>query len=149
MLDIVASYDCMKFQGKLMNQTWENDKKPNSGINFRSFDLNLGPQIFFLWVLPLLKVRDCCKLSLYAISRGKKPHFGHDSGTLGPNLGCKKFFFENLISSFPWHHGQLSSCTILEKTNDSILRKLSEGQTNWQTDRGTDRLQWFHRLLFD
>ena len=47
MLDIVASYDCMKFQGKLMNQTWENDKKPNSGINFHSFGLNLGPKIFF------------------------------------------------------------------------------------------------------
>ena len=27
MLDIVASYHCMQFQGKLMNQTWENGKK--------------------------------------------------------------------------------------------------------------------------
>ena len=27
MLEIVASYHCMEFQGKLMNQTWENDKK--------------------------------------------------------------------------------------------------------------------------
>ena len=25
MLDIVASYHCMPFQGKLMNQTWEDD----------------------------------------------------------------------------------------------------------------------------
>ena len=24
MLDILASYHCMQFQGKLMNQTWEN-----------------------------------------------------------------------------------------------------------------------------
>ena len=28
MLDIVASYHCMQFQGKLINQTWENGKKP-------------------------------------------------------------------------------------------------------------------------
>ena len=27
MLDIVASYHFMQFQEKLMNQTWENDKK--------------------------------------------------------------------------------------------------------------------------
>ena len=27
MLEVVASYHCMEFQGKLMNQTWENDKK--------------------------------------------------------------------------------------------------------------------------
>ena len=27
MLDIVASYDCIQFQRKLMNQTWENGKK--------------------------------------------------------------------------------------------------------------------------
>ena len=29
MLDIIANYHCMQFQGKLMNQTWENDKKPS------------------------------------------------------------------------------------------------------------------------
>ena len=28
MLDIIASYQCVQFQGKLMNQTWENGKKP-------------------------------------------------------------------------------------------------------------------------
>ena len=26
MLNIVATYHCMQFQGKLMNQTWKNDK---------------------------------------------------------------------------------------------------------------------------
>ena len=31
MLDIVASYLCMQFQGKLMNQNWENSKKPSFG----------------------------------------------------------------------------------------------------------------------
>ena len=32
------------------------------------------------------------------------------------------------------YHGQLSSCTISEKTNDPILRKLSDGRTDGQTD---------------
>ena len=27
MFYINAGYDCVQFQGKLMNQTWENDKK--------------------------------------------------------------------------------------------------------------------------
>ena len=61
MLDIVASYHCMQFQGKLMNQTWENDKKPSFWPDFGPFGQNLAS--------PLLDVRHCCKLSLYIISR--------------------------------------------------------------------------------
>ena len=49
------------------------------------------------------------------------------------------FFFKNLASSVLTYHGQLSSCTISEKTNDPILRKLSDGQTNGWTDGRTDR----------
>ena len=72
MLEITASYHCMQFEGKLMNQTGEN---------------------------------------------GKKPCFGQDCGPFGPNLG-HHFFFSNLASSVTRYHGQPSSCTILEKTND-------------------------------
>ena len=43
------------------------------------------------------------------------------------------FFFKNLASSVTKYHGQLSSCTISEKTNDPILRKL-DGQTDGQMD---------------
>ena len=60
MLDIVTSYHCMQFQGKLMDQTLENGKKPILGTNFSLFGRNLGPPIFFLWVLPVLNVR-CAK----------------------------------------------------------------------------------------
>ena len=67
-LNIVASYRSMQFQGKLMNQTWENGKNPNFGPNFGTFVPNLGFN-FFLWILPLLDVTTCCKLLLYAISR--------------------------------------------------------------------------------
>ena len=47
MLDVVADYHCMQFQGKLMNQTWENDKKPNFGADFGPFGPNVGLQICF------------------------------------------------------------------------------------------------------
>ena len=79
----------MQLEGKLMNQTSKNDKKPSFGSNFDPF---------------------------------------------GPNSGRQNFFFKNLASSVTRHHGQLSSCTISEKTNDPILRKLSDRRTDRQTD---------------
>ena len=39
MLYMFASYHCMQFQGKIMNQTWENGKKPGFGHDF-------GPKLF-------------------------------------------------------------------------------------------------------
>ena len=47
MLEIVASYHCMHFQGKLLNQTWENCKKPNFGPNSGLFGQNFDHQFFF------------------------------------------------------------------------------------------------------
>ena len=49
------------------------------------------------------------------------------------------FFFQNLAPSVTRCHGQLS-CTISEKTNDPIFRKLSDGRTDGQTEGQTDRL---------
>ena len=47
------------------------------------------------------------------------------------------FFFKTLASSVSRYHDQLSSCTISEKTDDTILRK---GRKNGRTDdRRTDR----------
>ena len=64
----------------------------------------------------------------------KKPIFGPDLGPFGPNSGCQIFFFKNLASIVTRYHGQLSSCTISEKTNGQILRKLSDGQRDERTD---------------
>ena len=47
MLDIVTSYNCMQFQGKLMNQTWENDKKNSFEPDFSPFGKNLDPKKLF------------------------------------------------------------------------------------------------------
>ena len=43
------------------------------------------------------------------------------------------FFLKNLFSSVTRYHGKLSSCAMLEKTNDPILRKFSDGQKD-ETD---------------
>ena len=112
MLDTVASYYCMQFQGKLMNQ-----------------------------ILPRLKVRYCCMLSLYVNSRKtKEPNLREwqkkqVSGLILAHLAQIQaadslFFFKNLALSATIYHGQLLSCTISEKTNDPILRKFSDGQTD-------------------
>ena len=96
MLVIVASYHCMQFQGKLMNDTWKNKKKT--------------------------------------------PSFGPNFGPFNPNSGCQNFFFlvKILALSVTRCHGQLSSCTIPEKTNDPILKKLRDGQTEGYTDEQTE-----------
>ena len=47
MLEVIASYHFMQFQGKAMTQTWENGKKPSFETDFGSFGPNLGPIIFF------------------------------------------------------------------------------------------------------
>ena len=39
---------CMKFQGTLMNQNWENDKKPSFGTDFGPFGPNLDSKTFFI-----------------------------------------------------------------------------------------------------
>ena len=93
MLDIVASYHYMQFQGSLMNQTWENGKKPSFGHDFGPFGRNSGRQFIYLFI----------------------------------------YFFQKSGSSVTRYHGQLSSCTISEKINDPVLRKLSDGRTDEQT----------------
>ena len=60
---------------------------------------------FFSWILLLLDVRHCRKLSLYAISRKaydpslskwpKKTHFGPDLGSSNLNSGHLLFFFKS------------------------------------------------------
>ena len=44
------------------------------------------------------------------------------------------FFFKNLVLSVTRYHGQLSLCTISEKTDDPILRKFTNQRTNREID---------------
>ena len=63
----------------------------------------------------------------------------------GPSLvhlaqirAAKIFFFKNLALLVTRYHGQLPSCTIIEKTNDPILRKLSDRRTDGRSEGQTD-----------
>ena len=47
-LDIVACYHCMQCQGKLMNTTWKNDKKPSFGSKLGSHNFLQG---FYLYCM--------------------------------------------------------------------------------------------------
>ena len=79
------------------------------------------------------------KLSPYAISRKthdpnsrkwQKTSFWVWFTPVGPKFKPPNIFLKNLASSDTRYHSQLSSCTISEKTNDPILRKLSDGRTD-------------------
>ena len=128
----------MQFKRKLMNQTWGNNKKPNFVPDFAQ----IWASNFFSWVLPLLDVRHFRKLSSYPSLRKTYGlnsiklwhHFGSDLGPWGSKLGCHSFS-KNLATSVTRYHGQLSWCTISEKTNDPILRKFSHRRANRQIDR--------------
>ena len=78
-----------------------------------------------------------CKLK-ESQENGEKPHFGPNLGPFGPNSG-RQFLFLNLAVSVTRYRGQLSSSTISEKTNDPILRKVSDGRTERRTDEQRDR----------
>ena len=49
-------------------------------------------------------------------------------------IRAARLFFKNMAPSVTRYYSQLLSCTISEKNNDPILRKLSEGWTDGQTD---------------
>ena len=145
----------MEFKEKLINQTSEIAKNKPDFCPF-------GPKKFFV---NFTSTRNCCKLSFYAISRKtnepnwrkwqKKLVLGIILVYLAQIQATKFvsffnfffffFFFKNLAPSVTKYHGHLSSCTISEKTNDPILRKLRDRQTN----RLSNRPEWFHRTLSD
>ena len=57
-------------------------------------------------------------------------------------IQAANFFFKNLASSVTRYYGQLSSCTISQKSKDPILRKLSDGQTDrWTRVISQDAIQ--------
>ena len=96
----------------------------------------IGPQNYFPWVLTLLNVIHYCELSLYAVSRTiwQKTSFLGLIQAHWTQIPATNFFFKNLALSVTdimvsYHHVQYQ-----KKTNDPILRKLSKGRKDRQTD---------------
>ena len=129
-------------------------KKTQCRARFWSLWLKFGPKKLFSQILSLLDVRHCCKLSQHTISKKtNEPNLRKWQKTLvlGPllthlaKIWTTNFFFKNLAPPVPRYYGQLSSCTILEKTNDPILRKLSDGRADGQTDVTTEESDFIGR----
>ena len=82
---------------------------------------------YFWWVLALLVVRHCCKLSFCAISKKtnepnlRKWKIKVVSGLILAQIRTAKFFFFFFLNL-------ASSVTKSEKTNDPMSRKPSDGQ---------------------
>ena len=96
-------------------------------------NLILGPILACLDIVTSYHCKQFKENVCSKLNKMEKSHFGPDLGLLGPNPGCQFFFKKNLASSVTRYHGQLSSCIMSEKTNDSILGKL-EKKTDGQTD---------------
>ena len=137
MLDIVASYQCMQFQGKLMNQTWENGKKPSFEPNFGP---NSGCQIFFskIWLRQSLEIM----ASYHHVQYQKKlriqswenlwwtnRHLDRQTTEQREESDFKKW----AVSVFKYSD-YLPSCQKPEKSNEPFLRKI----LNWWMNRWTD-----------
>ena len=63
---------------------------------------------------------------------GKKPSFGLNFGSFGPNSGCQ-FFFQKSGSVSHWILWLAIIIYNIKKTNDPILRKLSDGRMDRRT----------------
>ena len=85
----------MQFQGKLMKQTLENDKRPSLGTDFGTFGPNSSRHFFFFF-----------------------------------SKICLRQSVDIMVS---YHHVQYQ-----KKTNDPILRKLSDGRKDVRTEGRTD-----------
>ena len=83
-------------------------RKTSLWVDFVTFSLNLGPQIFFSWVLLLLDVRHCRKLSSYAISRKAYETNSRKWQKKTRHLQAAIFFLKSLAWLVNRCHGQLS-----------------------------------------
>ena len=148
MLDIITSCNPVQYQGNLLMQIWENEKKTwfwTLVQNLTSCRIlaEVWAQKNFLQVLPVLDVRYCRKLIIVCNFKERvwsKLNKMAKNRILDLQIRAANFFFKNLASLVTKYHGQLSSCTISDKTNDPILKSLS-------SDRRTDGREWFHRTL--
>ena len=90
------------FHEKIMNQTWENDKKPNFGPDFDLFWQKFGPQtcfcrFYFYNMLYIVASYHCMQLQGKPTNQiwenGKKPYFGPNFDPFVPTpTPTPKFF---------------------------------------------------------
>ena len=94
-----------------------------------------GTKKFFSQILPLLYVRHCCKLSLFAISKKsnepnlrklEKTQLWDQLWPLWPKFGIKKIFFKDFTSTACQTLLQAIIVCNFKETNEPNLRKWSQ-----------------------
>ena len=110
------------------------------GVRFWPVWPKFGPPKFFSWVLPLLHVSHCRKLSSYAISKKTyDPNSRKWRKTLfwtrwiqicAANFFSRIWLRQSLDIMVSYHHVEYQ-----KKTNDPMLRKFSDGRAHGQMDR--------------
>ena len=135
---IVSSYHCTQFQGKPINQTWENGKKPSFGPDLapwaKIWIQKLFRGFYLYYILDIVASYLCMQFQEKLMNRtwenSQKPSFGPNFGPL-TQIRAVNFFFKNLPLSATSYHGQLSSCTISEKLMIQFWENLvTDGRTD-------------------
>ena len=115
MLDIVGSYQCMQFQGTLINQSSENDKKPSFRPDFGPFGKHLGPKNCFS------KISLCQSLDIIV----SYCHVQYQKKLMIQ-------FWENLVTD-RW------TCRWMDRWTDGQMDGWMDGWTDKQMNGWTDR----------
>ena len=150
MLETVASYRCMQFQGKRMNQTWENGKKLNFEPDFGLFGPDLGTQIFFrkfylYQMLGIVANYPCKQFHVKIMTQVNDEKPGLNLGPLGPNSGRRFFSVKNVASLVTRYH----SYHQVQYQKKLMIKSWENLVTDGQTDGQTEGRQWFHGALSD
>ena len=108
-------------------------KEPNLESDFGP---NVGAKIFLVgYASTFVASYDCVKFQeksmIQTQENGEKPPFGPDFAPIEPKFELPIFFSKSGFVTR--YHGQLFPCKILEKTNDPIFRKYSDGRKERRT----------------
>ena len=152
-LDVLPSYHLMQFKGKLLNKTRENGKKSHfEAWFFAHFGPNLNPKMFFHWfyfskILDIVTNYHCMKFqekhtqtqaNNLISGQFEKPHFGPDLDPLDPSSIHQFFFSKTWLRKSLDVMVKYRDVKYQKKTNDPILKKFSDGQTDRQTKSKSD-----------
>ena len=136
----------LHLKGKLINQTWENGKKPNFGPDFCPFWPKFGPQFFLFFVgatsircYTLLQTIIVCNFKENQRTKLEKMAKNLVLGPIFAQLAQIRpaifFFFKLLALSVTRYHGQLLSCTVWENL---MIQCWENSFTKVRTERWTD-----------
>ena len=115
---IVSSYHCTQFQGKPINQTWENGKKPSFGPDLapwaKIWIQKLFRGFYLYYILDIVASYLCMQFQEKLMNRtwenSQKPSFGPNFGPLtqirAVNFFSKIYLCQPLAIMVSYHHVQ-------------------------------------------